>query len=200
MSRSTSTSCGSGRRARDPAQGDPHGRLDSCGSETLEPLPNHRSRLNDRQGIPPRLPTADQDHPQSSVPVPEAKTPITESTREDSDLMTEREVLQRELTPRSKRRPGSPEGDPNQVPHDADATHARRCGSADFVRMSFRQAQVAMLSRSPIERPCVAALYAPTQHIVVRSSAPVLTPAKERRIPTSSLTEEASMAERGLHP
>jgi hypothetical protein len=32
---------------------------------------------------------------------------------------------------------------------------------------------VAMLSRSPIERPCVAALYAPTEHIVIRSSAPV---------------------------
>jgi hypothetical protein len=65
--------------------------------------PDHRGWLDDRQGIPPRLPMTSQDHPQSAIPVPEARGPTAESTGEHPDLVAEREVLQRELTLRPKR-------------------------------------------------------------------------------------------------
>jgi hypothetical protein len=44
--------------------------------EALEPFtmpPDHRPRLDDRQGVPPRLPTTGQDHPQSAIPAPETR-------------------------------------------------------------------------------------------------------------------------------
>jgi hypothetical protein len=53
------------------------------------------------QGVPPRLPTAGQNDPQPGL-TDRSKDVAPESTREDPDLVPKREVLQRELTLRSK--------------------------------------------------------------------------------------------------
>jgi hypothetical protein len=53
------------------------------------------------QGVPPRLPTAGQNDPQPGL-TDRRKDVAPESTREDPDLVPKREVLQRELTLRSK--------------------------------------------------------------------------------------------------
>ena len=64
--------------------------------------PDHRGWLDDRQGVPPSHPSLGPDDPQRAVPVAEARTPITEGTGEDADLVAERQVLHRELALRPK--------------------------------------------------------------------------------------------------
>jgi hypothetical protein len=64
--------------------------------------PDHRRRLDDRQGVPPRLPTTGQDHPQNAIPATEARTSIAQGTGEDPDLVAKREIFQGELALRPK--------------------------------------------------------------------------------------------------
>ena len=75
--------------------------------------------------------------PQRAALVAEATASIPEGTGEDADLVTERQVLHREVTLRPKGGPGSPEDRPNQAPHPPDAIRATLRGSRVFAQTEY---------------------------------------------------------------
>jgi len=112
----------------------------SAGPESPQPVampPDHRGWLDDGQGFPPSRPAAGQQDPQSPVPPPQARAPLAEGSGEDSDLLPESQVLERELVTRLERRPRRSEDGPQQNPHARNVPAALSPAQALSARMRF---------------------------------------------------------------
>ena len=83
---------------------------------------DHGRGLYDGEGLPPARPALRENRPEGSVPRPEAKAPATAGPDQHRDLLTQRQILERELAPRPEQRSHRPEDGPDESPHASDRT------------------------------------------------------------------------------
>jgi len=116
-----SQSCGSVRGSRDPSLADPDGpagRGESSTRRSAFDASAERFRADDNQSLLPVRPHPGQDHPESSIRFPNPGPPAPAA--EHRELLTEREVLERQIRPDSR---GQEKGEEPQEGRD----HGWKC-------------------------------------------------------------------------